>query len=111
MVDDYVITRKDGNDLFSRYPDMFKPYAYKISMTELDIARYINNKLSLWKRIYRKLCPIRYHVNKKVKSYMICSKIRVLIDQMDKVLAWGGNEHPQVSKPGEEIKKGVVDDV
>lgn len=50
---------------------------------------YMTKKLSLLRKIYRKLFPTRYLINEKVKYIMLKPYLERLIEKVDQFIAYG----------------------
>lgn len=71
----------------------------KISPEDIDHWGLKKPKLPLLKRIYKRLMPIRFEVNLKVKMYFVRKATERFMLHIDKMLAWG-DEMPSFSKVG-----------
>lgn len=88
MNDDKYI--KDDFASYLRLDDNFlKIFQCNVKIDKNYIDRFNNIGLSRLQRIYKRLFPTRFEINRKVKRFMVRKKMEDLTNRIDTFLAWG----------------------
>ena len=61
----------------------------RIEVSKEDIDKFKDKMLKWYQKIYKKLFPTRFRINRKVKEYMIRWRIRHFVEKVDQFIAWG----------------------
>jgi len=86
MTDDYTF---EDHIIYKQYEkDLLRNLSCKIDMSKCDSWKVLQS-YPFWQRVYKRLFPTRFEINRKVKKFMIKEKWNNILNRMDEFIAWG----------------------